>query len=250
VLADYPLSITTTQRGPYADSFSPDGLLKYSYRKGGPNVPENVGLRRALEDRVPLIYFHAVTKGQYLPAWPVFVVNDDRATETFHVAIDDIPRAPNAESLPTYVRDSDAEARRRYVTTLFRRRLHQRGFRERVLRAYKETCAMCRLAHRELLDAAHIVPDSNPEGDPVVPNGLALCKMHHAAFDKFFLAVRPDLSVAVRRDLLDETDGPMLRHGLQGLHDTKIIVPRNKRLRPDPTRLERRYNEFLQAHPG
>ena len=52
------------------------------------------------------------------------------------------------------------------------RRLHQATFRERVLHAYRTSCAICRLRHRELLDAAHILPDGHPRGEPVVPNGL------------------------------------------------------------------------------
>ena len=42
-------------------------------------------------------------------------------------------------------------------------------------------CALCRLRHQELLDAAHITPDSEAEGEPLVSNGVVLCKLHHAA---------------------------------------------------------------------
>ena len=58
-------------------------------------------------------------------------------------------------------------------------------------------------SHRLLLDAAHIVPDGEPCGDPRVPNGLALCKLHHAAFDRLFVGVRPDGVIEVRRDILE-----------------------------------------------
>ena len=54
------------------------------------------------------------------------------------------------------------------------------------------------LRHHELLEAAHIVADSDPEGEPVVSNGLALCKLHHAAFDANILGVHPDYRVEVR----------------------------------------------------
>jgi putative restriction endonuclease len=108
------------------------------------------------------------------------------------------------------------EGRRQYVTQLTQRRLHQEGFRLRVLKAYRDCCAVCHLRHQELLDAAHILPDGHPKGEPIVPNGLALCKLHHAAFDRHFLGIRPDLVIEVRRDIMVEADGPMLRHGLQG----------------------------------
>jgi putative restriction endonuclease len=77
------------------------------------------------------------------------------------------------------------------VTQLTQRRLHQEGFRLRILRAYCDCCAVCRLPHQEVLDAAHILPDGHPKGEPIVPNGLAFCKLHHAAFDRHCLGIRP-----------------------------------------------------------
>ena len=74
------------------------------------------------------------------------------------------------------------EGRRRYLTTTVRVRLHQRSFRERVLDAYQEQCACCRLKHLELLDAAHIVggrlgirPDYVIEINKGVMEGPVIC---------------------------------------------------------------------------
>ncbi|HJZ12396.1 MAG TPA: HNH endonuclease, partial [Acidobacteriota bacterium] len=99
----------------------------------------------------------------------------------------------------------------------------------------------------KLLDAAHIIGDKEPEGLPVVSNGLALCKLHHAAFDGDFFGIRPDLVIEVKKKVREEKDGPMLLHGLQGLHQTKIIVPKSKKLAPDPDLLEMRFERFRQA---
>ncbi|MFS8637772.1 MAG: HNH endonuclease, partial [Gemmatimonadota bacterium] len=90
------------------------------------------------------------------------------------------------------------------------------------------------------------IPDSE-EGKAIVSNGLALCKLHHAAFDRHILGVRPDLVVEVRRDILEEVDGPMLRYGLQQLHGSRIIVPRSADLRPRREFLEARYERFRKA---
>ena len=57
---------------------------------------------------------------------------------------------------------------------------------------------MCRLHHGALLDAAHIVPDGQPKAEPVVPDGLALCKIDHAAYDENLIGVRP-ISASTRR---------------------------------------------------
>jgi putative restriction endonuclease len=106
---------------------------------------------------------------------------------------------------------------------------------------------MCRLRHEELLDAAHILPDTHPLGLPTVSNGLALCKLHHAAFDVNIVGVRPDLVLEVRHDVLAEIDGPMLQHGLQGLQGNRLVVPHAVTNQPNAAFLEERYEQFRQA---
>jgi putative restriction endonuclease len=246
-VCELPISITTIVRGPYSDSFDDRaGVLHYAYRGTDPRHSDNVGLRRAMRERVPLVYFHAVEPGAYVAAYPVFVVGDDPASLIFTLQVDDLTAALAAVD-GRRVAEDDAEARRAYVTRSVRQRLHQVAFRERVIRAYQEQCALCHLRHHELLDAAHITPDREPEGDPVVSNGVALCKLHHAAFDRFFFAIRPDYSIEVRQAILDEHDGPMLVVGLQRIHGTRILLPRRLSEQPDRQRLERRYEDFLRA---
>jgi putative restriction endonuclease len=251
VLPQMPLSITTAPDGPYDDSFGPDDRLLYRYRGRDPQHRDNVGLRLAMQRQAPLVYFHGVVPGRYLAVWPVFVVGDQPENLTFKVAADDVrlgeeaaERAGRGASLAS---DSAADGRRAYITTEVRQRLHQRGFRERVLRAYRDQCAFCRLRHRELLDAGHIVPDSEPGGLALVRNGLAMCKIHHAAYDLLIIGIRPDYIVEVRPDVLREEDGPMLRHGLQGLHQSPIELPRSVGDRPDPELLAQRFARFRGA---
>lgn len=128
------------------------------------------------------------------------------------------------------------------------RSFHQLAFRQRVLSAYRESCALWRLRHVELLGAAHILPDAHPLGEPVVSNGLAMCKLHHAAFDRQIVGIRPDLIVEVREDVLEEVDGPMLRHGLQDLQGNRLLVlPTRPAQRPNPEFLAVRYDLFRSA---
>lgn len=126
-------------------------------------------------------------------------------------------------------------------------RLHQQSFRERVLTAYRDQCALCRLKHRELLDAAHIISDSEPDGLPIVPNGLTLCKIHHAAFDVNIIGITPDYEIKVRKDVLEEIDGPMLKYGIQSMDGQKMMLPRSKSNQPDQDRLDVRYQRFLRS---
>jgi putative restriction endonuclease len=247
-LCEVPLSITTTVGGPYSDSFDDrSGTLRYSYRGKDPGHRDNAGLRRAMQERVPLVYFHAVAPGWYLAAYPVFVVADDPTRLTFTLQVDDLATSLAVAGLSQRIAEGEADARRAYVTRSVRQRLHQVAFRQRVIRAYQERCALCNLRHQELLDAAHITPDSDPQGDPVVSNGVALCKLHHAAFDRFFFTIRPDYLIEVSPSILAEHDGPMLVVGLQQIHQQRIFLPRRLGDRPDPNRLEVRYVLFLGA---
>src|SRR3989304_5380709 len=99
---------------------------------------------------------------------------------------------------------------RAYATAAVKVRLHQRRFRELVVSAYRVTCAMCRLRPGELLDAAHILADKDERGRPEVPNGLCLCKIHHAAYDANIVGVDPGYRVHVRRGGLGGGDGSNL----------------------------------------
>jgi len=240
-----PLSITTVADGPYKDAFGPS-FLRYQYRGTDPNHRDNAGMRELIRRREPLIYFHALIKGKYLAVWPVFVVGDDPTSLTFSVAVDDALSLKANVDMSHVAEDAIAEIRRGYITAVVKRRIHQAAFRERVIDAYREQCALCCLKHDELLDAAHILPDADPDGEPVVPNGIALCKLHHAAFDRFFLSVRPDYTIQIRQDVLSETDGPMLRHGLQGMHGQRIQLPISMALRPSLRLLEQRHRRFLE----
>jgi putative restriction endonuclease len=242
-----PLSIATTppksgKEPPYDDELGEDGFIRYRYFQDDPGHPDNVGLRLAWRDRVPLLYFVGVEAGVYAFLSPVLVVSDDPSTLTVTVQVAD--KAMLALSGELVVTE-EGVALREYVTRAAKHRVHQVGFRRRVVRAYRERCAMCRLRH--VLDAAHILPDHHPRGHPVVPNGLALCKLHHAAFDANLLGVTPDCEVAVRADVLVEEDGPMLVHGIQALHGQPISLPRREELRPDRDRLAERYAMFRSA---
>lgn len=248
VLQEVPLSITTVFGGPYDDSFGPEGLLRYRYRGNDPNHADNRGLRACMQHRLPLVYLHGVAEGRYLAAWPVFVVDDNPELFTFTVAVDDVRHAGLAREGTGQTTGDEAEfVRRAYSTAVVRVRLHQRAFRERVLEAYQNQCAFCRLRHTELLDAAHLIPDADPEGDPLVSNGVALCTLHHAAFDKYFIGIRPDYVIEIRPDLLGETDGPTLRHAIQGLHLTPLTLPKRRIDRPEIRCLEARYERFRRG---
>lgn len=238
-----PISITTApprvgRDAPYDDEITDDGLLRYRYFQTDPLHRDNAGLRTAMATATPLIYFKGIRKGIYQASWPAYIVSDHPDELSVLVSILD-PGDLRPDLDPSAV----SAAERRYYTRLTRQRLHQAAFRVNVLAAYRDACTMCQLKHVELLDAAHIVTDATG-GAPVVQNGLALCKIHHAAFDHHIIGLRPDYVVEVRDDVLDEIDGPMLRHGLQEMHGRSITLPRQADQRPGAEYVAQRYELF------
>ena len=152
-------------------------------------------------------------------------------------------RGPYVEREPVHLTD---QIERGYVVREVKQRIHQAQFRGVVLPAYHDGCAICRLREVRLLDAAHIVPDTEDTGEPVVSNGLSLCSIHHRAFDQDLVGVAPDLRVHVSHRLLDDDDGPML-NVLKEFHGTTIDQPSRRIWQPDRDRLATRFDRFQSA---
>jgi putative restriction endonuclease len=182
-----------------------------------------------------------VDPGIFDAVLPVYVTADDPERLQFNLVADQVG------ALAATTGDLMTAARRDYATRAVMQRLHQQYFRRIVLKAYRNQCSICRLRHVDLLDAAHILADRHPLGEPIVTNGLGLCKIHHSAFDANILGIDPDAFVHVREDVLNEKDGPMLLHGLQEVHESRLILPRTANLRPNREFLAERFDAFRAA---
>ena len=242
------LSILTTavrpnERPPYEDAIGPDNYPRYNWRGADPLHHDNQSLRRAMEQRKPLIWFVGIIPGLFRPFCPVWLADEEPEQRQFVVALDqsmlDGWRADLMLAGPF-------DTARRYAEVLVRQRLHQRPFRDRVLLAYERQCALCRLRHPRLLDAAHIKRDSEG-GEPIVSNGLAMCVLHHRAFDADVLTVLPSYRIEVNGKVLAEQDGPTLQYALQSLHGEPIQLPKHRIEHPDRELLEERYERFRAA---
>lgn len=231
------------RKPPYDDQVgSNEPSFLYRYQGTDPQAWDNVAVRRAMEFQRPLLYLYGIDKGLYDPIYPCYVVADDPAQLAFFLKGD----LASTSIGPTSFNPSE-ELRREYATRAVKQRLHQERFRKLVVDAYRRRCAVCSLRHLELLDAAHILPDRDERGKPEIPNGLSLCKIHHGAYDANILGISPTYRIEIRTDVLEERDGPMLQHGLQAMHDRKLIVPANELLQPRREYLEERYTAFRTA---
>jgi len=118
-----PLSIRTTpddrrRPRPYEDAVGEGGVIHYKYRDTAPSHHENRGLREAMRQQAPLIYFVGLAPGRYYAEYPVYVVGDDLASHTFHVQADDQRLVAGCEA---GVAEPTTAARRVYITVLAQR---------------------------------------------------------------------------------------------------------------------------------
>jgi putative restriction endonuclease len=233
------LSVQTSWRSPYDDQETEFGFL-YAYRAGPIDQPDNRALRACAALGVPIVYFVGTRPGRYRPVFPSYVTADDPASRRVVVTPGHM-RGPFDEQEPELPADP---LERRYAVRNAKVRLHQARFRGRVLPAYRDRCAICRLREIRLLDAAHIVGDSELLGEPAISNGLSLCSIHHRAFDENLIGISPDYTARVAPRLLEDEDGPMLDL-LKTFDRQAIAVPRRAELKPDRGRLAERFETFL-----
>ena len=69
-------------------------------------------------------------------------------------------------------------------------------FRAEVLSAYDNRCAMCEI-QLDLIEAAHLVPHSHPDGTDLINNGVALCALHHKSFDTSLVYIDEDYTIKI-----------------------------------------------------
>jgi putative restriction endonuclease len=209
-------------------------LIDYAFMGDNPDAADNRWLRRAYLAQIPVLYFLGVAPGRYTAIWPTFIADFLPGELKVQLAFGQIAqqRLPDAPE-------------RRYASRLVQQRLHQSTFREAVLAAYGGRCAITNLPEPRLLDAAHIIVDRDEGlGQPVVPNGPPLSKVHHAAFDANLIGIDPDYRIHLSEALLSINDGPMFEHGVKALVGRLIRLPAREQDYPSRDRLAQRFEVF------
>lgn len=133
----------------------------------------------------------------------------------------------------------EIEASRRYDLVETMRAYRDAKFQPAVLRAYRHQCAICSCALK-LVDAAHIVPVSHPKSTDCVTNGLALCRLHHGAYDNGLLGVQSNYRIVVNPDAESRLRALKLQMGLEAFKERlpqAITLPSVIEVRPKPKNL-------------
>ena len=118
-----------------------------------------------------------------------------------------------------------------------RRRVRSTTFAREVKQQYDHTCAVCGQSRRTPegnpeAEAAHIYPKSEG-GEDNVRNGIALCKLHHWAFDSGWFSLTDDRTVIV-----NEWSERELPKGVASLAGNQLLEPKNSDKVPDQQVIE------------
>ena len=140
---------------------------------------------------------------------------------------------------PESVEDSEIEREipeeRQYAIIRTKRALRDSNFRDRVLTAYGNRCAMCGL-QLKLLDAAHILPVDHPDSTDETCNGVSLCTLHHRAFDRALVTFDVQFKTYIDETQVDEFKKTGHDGGIDGFRQTLrplLILPPDKKERPN-----------------
>lgn len=251
-LTEGALSIKTTvpkkgRHNVYDDKEAEDGYFHYSLKASG-NLRSNHYLEQSWKKQLPLIYFIGITPGFYKAVFPCFINDINTIANSALVAPGRHIENYSHSAANSEVEIAATSVERKYAVREVKARLHQEAFRDMVLSAYQNKCAISGLPVPALLEAAHIIPDSHQLGHAEVKNGICLSRLHHKAFDAMLIGIRPDHTIVVSEKLKSMNDGPVLEYGLKQIDGMKIAIPKKEDLKPSSQYLEVRWQHFLEAN--
>ena len=114
------------------------------------------------------------------------------------------------------------------------------AFRAKVLLAYQYRCAVCghdlRMGQQSIgLEAAHI-KWFQANGPDEVPNGIAMCSLHHKVFDLGAFKILPETYQMVFSQHLNGSETASQR--MLAYHGSAMILPQAKEYLPHPNHLD------------
>jgi putative restriction endonuclease len=183
---------------------------------------------------------HVKENGEVVVAFrPEYLVDYILTAGTLHMsgrAQRDLEVLNNLDSLTDADIGVVADSKRRTVIQTIARRYRAHDFRQQVLRAYVERCAVCGM-QLGLLDAAHIIPVADPRSTDEVVNGVAMCKLHHFAFDSNLLSFNERYDIEVSTTRVAQLRGERLAGGINKFRAAlrpSLLLPPNSRHHPKP----------------
>ncbi|MBI5637834.1 MAG: HNH endonuclease [Nitrospinae bacterium] len=129
---------------------------------------------------------------------------------------------------------------RKEVITNIKRKYREYDFRNRVLSAYSHKCAMCGI-QLKLIEAAHILPVSCKGSTDDTFNGVALCALHHLAYDNNLVSFDKKYRIRLSESRLQVLGKANLTGGIDAFTNnllSAIHLPADRRDYPRPEIIE------------
>jgi len=178
----------------------------------------NIGLSPSLqvkEETLRNAYIHGIapyrkengeTAIAFRPEFLAYYAFNAEALHDFGKSISDykalVTIASQAEShIATEILDTVASPRKNVLQTI-NKKLRDSSFRSRILTSYGFRCAFCNL-QLKLVEAAHILPVSYEFSTDETRNGIALCALHHKAYDTGLVTMTENYEVIYHKEKFD-----------------------------------------------
>jgi len=160
----------------------------------------------------------------------LFVGTEMETTEVIPgTGIRTVPRPPSGET---------------EITRPTKQRRGQYYFRDIVLNNYDNRCAITGLPIRELLIASHILPWRSHEAERLnVRNGIALNRLHDAAFDQGLIAFDDDLHLLLSNRLKTFLPHESVKSQFEA-HEGKLLDLPDDAIPPDARFIEKHRRQF------
>ena len=170
---------------------------------------------------------------------PEYLVAYMRDSRGFHGAVSRSPQTRAVLDKIDEATEGDiakvTEVSRRQLLTQIKRHYRAHDFRARVLAAYSQRCAMCGLQLR-LVEAAHILPVAANNSSDATANGVALCAMHHKAYDSNLVSFDEHYAVEVSEQRVADLVKQSLVEKLNSFRTAllpALLLPADRRDYPD-----------------
>lgn len=223
-------------------TYTDSGLLSYDLQAQGAHAEaNNRALLRAMERRLPLIYFHGIRPGAYQPIAPVWVTD-------FHPDRSSVALSPgDVAGVRTTIRVPEVMGSA-YTAGFHQRKVDRARFNTAVCEAYDSRCAVSGLPERELLVGARIAPDAKV-GPDLVSDGICMSVLHRGAYNANLIGIDPEYRVHVSRRL--GPAGKEAVHVVKDLEGGRIALPKDAADWPSREHLAARFELFLESQrPG
>lgn len=168
---------------------------------------------------------------------PIFIADYALSRASLHktgTSHRDIALLNKLDTLTDEEIDMVANSNRRTVIRTIATKYRSTKFRDKVLGAYGHKCAFCQV-QLALIDAAHIIPVSEPDSTDEVVNGVALCKLHHFAYDSNLVSFNENYRIEVSESRCNALATVKQTGGIAKFREAllpRLQLPANQALRP------------------